>query len=618
VQKITNRHTTSAGFVIMPGMHPTAKRLAACFATILTAFLTGFASTAAAAEAMRAELAPRISAVSPTPAVSARRASIAAALAQAIPIKTLASKLDARQQEAQAIALEDPRVAGFARAQPGNRPLQVEVFGVYPLRESDLAEPVAACKGQPCYRVEIYSFAANATLLVFVDVDKKLIVNLAELPRAQPDIPEHLTALALDIATNAPEVARALGGKPSPNSALMASTKTSLNRTRCERSRHLCVAPTFVQDKRALWVIVDLTDLRVVGTRWTEVGTTAGAAAPLRPVAPVTEARLQNQVLTEQFCDKETRLSRDGWSMGYMLTSSDGLRIANVKFKDEPVFDSVKLVDWHVSYSRKDAFGYSDAVGCPFFSQSAVIAAEPPRVEDIMVDGKRTGFALVQHFWSDGWPTPCNYYYIQRNEFYLDGRFRPMAASVGRGCGNDGTYRPVTRIAFSDRATFSEWDGKGWAAWPNERWQLADEKLPVNAEGNRYRISGIAGNAGSTPRGYLVAPSRGQFGDGGRGDNPYVYVTKRHADRDEGDGDLSTLGPCCNNNHEQGPEKFINKPPEPIADAKFVLWYVPLLKNDNREGKEYCWANTVIENGLIEPKTFPCFSGPMLTPVAAP
>jgi hypothetical protein len=566
---------------------------------------------AALAQNSRAELAAKSTTIAATPLVTARRASIAATLKLALPIKTLTAKMDSRQQLAQDVALADARVAALARAQPGNRPLQVEVFGIYPLRESDLTEPVAACKGKPCYRVEIYSFAANATFLVFVDVEKKTVINIAQMPRAQPDIPEHLTALALEIATHSPDVARALGGKPLPGSALMASTKTSLNRTRCERSRHLCVAPTFVDGNRALWVIVDLTDLRVVGTRWTDVGTTAGAATPPRAI---TETRLQNQVLTEQFCDKETPLSRDGWSLNYMLTSSDGLRIANVKFKDNAVFDSVKLVDWHVSYSRKDAFGYSDAVGCPFFSQSAVIAAEPPRIEDITHEGKRVGFALVQHFWSDGWPTPCNYYYIQKNEFYLDGRFRPMAASLGRGCGNDGTYRPVTRIAFAERATFSEWDGKAWSPWGRERWQLVDEKSPVTSDGNRYRVVG----GSSAGRGYTIAPSRGQFGDGGRGDNPYVYVTRRHADRDEGDGDLSTLGPCCNVNHEQGPEKFIDKTPEPISDAKFVFWYVPLLKNDNREGKEYCWANTVIENGLIEPKTFPCYSGPMLTPVALP
>jgi hypothetical protein len=547
-----------------------------------------------------------------TPLIKARRAQIAAALKQTdplIPLPVSAAKLDKNQTIAQSVALADPRVKGLTIGQPGNRPLLVEVFGVYPLRPSDITEPIAACKNSMCYRVEIYGYAANSTFMVFVDSAAKKVVNLATLPRAQPDIPEHLTKLALEIATESPQVAAALGGKPGADKALMASTKTSLNRTRCERSRHLCVAPTFVQGERALWAIVDLTDLRLVGTRWTEVGKTAGAAAPFRTV---TEARLQNEVITETFCEKETSLARNGWAFDYMLTSSDGLRLANAKFNGAPVFDSLKLVDWHVSYSRTDAFGYSDAVGCPYFSQSAVIAAEPPRVEEIVKDGKNIGFAVVQHYWSEGWPTPCNYHYIQRNEFYNDGRFRPMAASVGRGCGNDGTYRPVTRIAFSDAGNFGEWDGKNWGAWAKERWQLADEKSATNSDGHRYRFS--AATDRGNERGMYITPSKGQFGDGGRGDTPYVYVTRHTADRDEGASDLPTLGPCCNINHEQGPEKFINNPPEAITNSKLVLWYVPVLKNDNREGKEYCWANSVIENGLVEPKMFPCFSGPMITP----
>ena len=543
-----------------------------------------------------------------TPLVKARRAQIAAALKQSDPLIMLpasTAKLDKNQTIAQTVALTEPRVKALTIGQPGNRPLLVEVFGIYPLRPSDITEPIAPCKTSTCYRVEIYAYAANATFMVFVDTATKKVVNMATVPRTQPDIPEHLTKLALEIATESPQVTAALGGKPGTDKALMPSTKTSLNRTRCERSRHLCVAPTFVQGERALWAIVDLTDLRLVGTRWTEVGKTAGAAAPVRAV---TEARLQNEVITETFCEKETSLARNGWSFDYMLTSSDGLRVANAKFNGAPVFDSVKLVDWHVSYSRTDAFGYSDAVGCPYFSQSAVIAAEPPRVEEIAKDGKNIGFALVQHYWSEGWPTPCNYHYIQRNEFYSDGRFRPMAASVGRGCGNDGTYRPVTRIAFSDAGNFGEWDGKAWSAWAKERWQLADEKTATTSEGFRYRFSS------SADQGMYITPSKGQFGDGGRGDSPYVYVTRTAADRDEGASDLPTLGPCCNTNHEQGPEKFINTPPESIANSKLVLWYVPVLKNDNREGKEYCWANSVIENGLVEPKMFPCFSGPMITP----
>jgi hypothetical protein len=544
----------------------------------------------------------------PSPAVSARQADIAKALTATTSIIPLRHKLDSAQTQAQAIALEAPNVKSLARGQPGNQPLLLEVFGVYPLRPSDLAPPLASCRESVCYRVEIYSFAASTTFLVFVDIKTKRVVNVANVPGTQPDIPEHLTKLGLDIATNSPEVIKALGGKPDAAKALMASTKTTLNRTRCERSRHLCVAPTFVQGDRALWAIVDLTELKLVGTRWTNVGNTAGPASPARPV---TEARLINELITETFCEKESAVNRNGWSFRYMLTSSDGLRIANVTFNDMPLFESVKLVDWHVSYSRKDAFGYSDAVGCPFFSQSAVIAAEPPFFEDIRKDGNVIGFALVQNFWSEGWPTPCNYYYIQRNEFYNDGRFRPMAASVGRGCGDDGTYRPVTRIALSEPASFAEWDGKAWAAWAKERWQLNNEKSSWHTNGYRYRI------ATGADRGLYVSPSRGQFGDGGRGDTPFVYVTKRHTDRDEGDSDLPTLGPCCNTNHEQGPEKFIGSSPETISNSKLVLWYVPELKNDSRDGKEYCWANSVIINGLVEPKTFPCFSGPMFTPVSS-
>jgi hypothetical protein len=432
---------------------------------------------------------------------------------------------------------------------------------------------------------------------------QKALINIANIPRAQPDIPEHLVELALDIAASSPAVEKALGEKPNRKVALMASTKTSLNRTRCERSRHLCVAPTFVKGNKALWVIVDLTDMRVAGLRWTDVGATAGAAPPQRAV---TEARLQNEFITENYCERETKLAKGDWSMNYMLTNSDGLRIAEVEYKGKKVFDSVKLVDWHVSYSRKDAFGYSDAVGCPFFSQAAVIAAEPPRIEEITEDGKAAGFALVQHFWSEGWPQPCNYYYIQRNEFYNDGRFRPMAASVGRGCGMDGTYRPVTRIALAQAGNFSEWASDSWSDWSTERWQAAEDKTQSTKEGYRYRWQNKEG-------GFYITPSRGQFKDAGRGDKPFVYVTAR-GKKDEGDSDLPTLGPCCNTNHEQGPEKFISKPPESIRDAKQVLWYVAELKNDGKAGQEYCWANSVIENGIIESKTFPCFSGPLFTP----
>ncbi|MEZ4718449.1 MAG: hypothetical protein R2851_20505 [Caldilineaceae bacterium] len=107
--------------------------------------------------------------------------------------------------------------------------------------------------------------------------------------------------------------------------------------------------------------------------------------------------------------------------------------------------DSAKVVDFHVSYSSQEGFGYSGAVGCPAFSSSAVVVSGPPEVEELGGDGGPAGFAVIQDYRHPLWPAPCNYHYVQRFEFYADG------ASVWwyptwRGCGNDGTYRPIVRI----------------------------------------------------------------------------------------------------------------------------------------------------------------------------
>jgi hypothetical protein len=533
------------------------------------------------------------------PLLAAQIERVQAALEQPIPILALEGELDDSQQTAQNLVLNDPFFVDFA-VDVNGRAQRAEVFGIYPLRESDITDETNACLQTTCYRVEIYNYASNFYLAVVVDVDGEQILSVGGYENTQPDIPDHLTDIALEIAVNSPQVAQALGYTPETSAALMENTKTSLNGTLCERSRHLCVAPTFVIDGYALWAIVDLTEGMLVGARWTEVGSVQAAA--------ITEKDLENEAMMRLYCERNTSLERDGWRLDYMLTSSDGLRISDVSFEDVALIHSAKLVDWHVNYSLSEGFGYSDAVGCPVFSQAAVIAVVPPVVEDILDEsGQIIGFALVQDFWSEFWPIPCNYYYQQRYEFYQDGRFRPIVASFGRGCGNDGTYRPVTRIALADQFTFSEWDGSAWQSWTDEGWRLAGD-IPTDGDGYQFRLSDQTGG------GFYVVPSTGQFDDGGRGDDPYVYVTRRHADRDEGDADMPTIGPCCNVDYRQGPENFIEPDPESLADAPIVLWYVPQLKNDDTPGSEYCWADTALENGIYVPRPYPCPSGPMFVP----
>ncbi len=526
-------------------------------------------------------------------------------LQNALPVMLCGDTLNEQQKLAQTTALADTVFTANVKNKENNQPYRNEIFAVYPARESDLANVKGTASITNTYRVEMYNYPLNLTSIAIVNTVQQRVLAVYTQAQTQPDIPLYLKNIAIKIAIESPEVQVAYGIKPSEKEALMASTKTALNRTRCERSRHLCVAPTFVKDGKALWAVVDLTDYKLVGVRWTNVGTTGEVASP------ITERKLQDDKITACFCEKETVLDKQGWKMNYMLTSSDGLRIAQVSFNGKPVLQSAKLVDWHVSYSGTDGFGYSDAVGCPYFSQAAVIAFEPPKILSLKDDNNiETGFVLEQVFKSEQWPKPCNYNYRQRFEFYKDGRFRVAAASIGRGCGNDGTYRPVFRIAFAEEQNnFAEWNGNSWANWQNEKWQLQQATTAYTAQGYQYEFTN------KNAEGYFMQPGNGNFNDGGRGDNAYVYVTKNKLVPDEGEADLVTIGPCCNTDYHQGPEKFIEPAPDDIQNTKLVLWYVAQLKNDDSKGREYCWAESVLQNGVYVTKPYPCFCGPMFIPI---
>ncbi|ODS84450.1 MAG: hypothetical protein ABS46_03470 [Cytophagaceae bacterium SCN 52-12] len=533
------------------------------------------------------------------PLLLKRRAMIEKALSSELPLIFL-EEAGREELSAQQLAVLDTLFTENMFEKGTGKPYLNEIFNVYKARPQEI--PQGAAYGT-IYRVEMYNFGLNLTTTALVDLTAQKVLAVNELVQTQPDIPLHLKDVALHIAVNSPEVIEALGFKPGESEALMPNTKTALNNTRCEESLHLCVAPTFVKDEKALWAIVDLTELRLVGVRWTHVGN-AG------PEKRISERNLRYDKIMECYCSQVNSVKKDEWQLNYILTSSDGMRISEVTHRGVPVISNAKIVDWHVSYSNTDGFGYSDAVGCPEFSQAAVLAVTEPRVVDIVEGGKTIGFALEQTFNSKQWPMPCNYNYLQRFEFYRDGRMRVAGASLGRGCGNNGTYRPVMRIAlYGSGNTLYEWGESGWQPWKKEQWRLQESRTRYTPEGYQYKFSSPEG------KGYYLEPGKGQFNDGGRGDNAYLFATRLHADRDEGESDLVSIGPCCNTDYRQGPEKFIEPDPEDIENQALVLWYVPQIKNDDRKGSEYCWAESYLENGIYKTRSFPCMSGPMFVPI---
>jgi hypothetical protein len=528
---------------------------------------------------------------------------VALVLQQSIPIRLL-KNLTSEQELAQQLAV---RSADFQQSifDPlTGAPRRAEIFGIYPLRESDLAPVGRACPIGSCYRVEMFNYAKNLTVVAIVNVQTQSIVQIQNLPDFQPDVPDELVNLAIEIARKNTQVQEALGLQPENAEAVMPNMKTALNDSVCERSKHLCIAPTFIQNERALWAIIDLTDLKLVGVRWTELGKSSGQ--------PITEKIIQDEVLMQHYCNRATQYEQGDWTLSYMLTSSDGLKVENVAYKGRKILTSAKIVDWHVSYSQTDGFGYSDAIGCPIFSQAAVVAVEPPKVDALSEGGKTIGFRLIQTYWNEQWPQVCNYNYEQSYDFYFDGKFRINGTNLGRGCGNNAIYRPVFRIAWAEPAQFSEWDGQEWQVWEQEQWVLQEDSTPYTADGAQFAIT-FADKSG-----FQLVPNQGQFAEGGRGDHAYTYLTKNDGGKDEGESDLITIGPCCNEDYRQGPEKFIEPDAEMLDNAtEIVTWYVPQVQNDDTPGAEYCWADSVLENGVYVPVVWKCTMGAMFVPFSA-
>jgi hypothetical protein len=517
--------------------------------------------------------------------------------------------------QAQLIAIKNNQFIRYIKHPNTKQPLRNEIMTVRPVLASDKnstnSKGLSQCKPDSCFRVEMYNFFFNLSSVAFVDTSTNKVVALSQYSDAQPDLNKNLIKMAIEIAKNSDLVKQELGdAKVEPT---MSEIKTSLKNSRCERSHHLCVAPTFVVGDKALWAIVDLTDGDLVGTRWTELGTSG-------PPIEITERQLENEFVFSQFCEKSTHYKKGDWQFDYQIPSSDGLQLTNVKFKDKTVMKSAKLLDWHVSYSTRENFGYSDAIGCPLFSSAVVIAYDGPQTKVIKSKDSDddTGFAFVQDFRQPPWPTPCNYRYEQRFEFYKDGRFRVAAADYGRGCGTDGTYRPVLRIDIEvsegEEEQFSQWDGSQWKSWDKEQWSLQTEKSNYTDKGYLFKVNNKQG------QGFYVEPNRGQFlngsgqSDGSKGDFAYTYITVNHADKDEAKSDMVTIGSCCNTDHKQGPEQFM-QPAEPLANKNLVMWYVPQIKNDGAKGSEYCWADTRVENGIPKIKVWPCYAGPMFVPI---
>ncbi|MBK7336497.1 MAG: hypothetical protein IPJ00_10115 [Saprospirales bacterium] len=394
---------------------------------------------------------PAASHIAAIPELAAYKKDLERILTSPLPVLTLpdAELHDEQERLAQELALGDSLFLKEARKTDTGEALHNEIMEIRLLQKEETQRLKLNCENGQCYWVELYNFFYRNTTAAIVDILEKKVLRVDYLESEQPALNARLKRIAREIALNTPEIKKELGAE-------LEQAKVVFKDSKCERSLHLCVAVVFILKDRALWVIVDLNDHFAIGYKW------SGLPDENRPFV-MTERSLQNEYIMEHFCGVDQVLTKDEWEINSNLTSSDGLEVKNARFRGREVLHSAKIVDWHVSYSFKKDFGYSDAMGCPMFSSAANVAFRGTELEDIVENGAYSGFALIMDFRSPVWPLPCNYRYQNRYEFYKDGRFRICGVNMGQGCGVTGWYRPVFRIDLGQAGAaqaVEQWGGK--------------------------------------------------------------------------------------------------------------------------------------------------------------
>lgn len=503
------------------------------------------------------------------------------------PALPISQGMGPEDQLAQDLALSDTRVQAYT---VGRRS---EVFSVVPV-QYHVPTSANTCYASDCRQVNIYNWDENAAVTVFVDVASEQVLDVLYQPQMHPGINNRAVELARQLVVNDQQTAELLGFELSEADLEMAPMEGDAPGTSCDGD-HICVAYNFdFEANQVLWVWVDLTDEVVAGYRTTRI-------TPGDVDGPPT--------FIPEGCPPSGNINRDGWTMGHEVTGSDGLRVFNVAYNGNAVATSIKNVEWHADYGST---GYRDATGCSPSGGFPIYPYGDTIIADIIEGQNVIGFEVIQDFRMGNWGNSCNYRYEQHMQFFVDGRFRTVVAAYGKGCGTNAIYRPLTRVDIAvvgdPNDTFAIWNGSQWVDQSTElyRTPYAGPAGPhaYDANGYAWRVSD------STGVGYYLQPGQDNtFGDGGRGDSAFIYAVLHRAS--EGDSDLGGLGACCNDDHQQGPDLYVNG--ENITDQNIVLWYVPQMVTDASAPDYYCWTIT----GEPNPETYPCFAGPMFVPTGS-
>ncbi len=531
------------------------------------------------------------------------------------PQPVVAAQLSAEQATAQQAALESRTLQQLSLGD------NAEVFQVIPVvrfrpKQQEL------CANATCYQVDIYDYDAHSTttLVVLLEQNRQRILDSWQTASSQPIFNRAVATRAENLLLADADLASALGR--SPVRGEMAFMDGQHSHIAGCADGDLCLTTIFVVDSGMVWATVNMRHNTVADIWWTDRSFDSAdkLTVPQRDAAS-----------GGNLCGNTYFHNQGGWSVSYELSRSDGLHAYSIMYNNQPVIDSIKVAEWHVDYTVQDddplrpGFIDYNTCGTPLGSGFPIGPAGEPQIVPITVLSETVGFEIRQDYRQPGWGRTCKYRYDQRYQFFDDGRWRVVAGSFGIGCGDallsEAIYRPVMRIDLnpgSGGETFDHWTDAGWVEQTTEAWYgrgqtVTTTEIATNALGYGFRVE-------NQERGFFIEPGNGQFNDGGTGDDAWLYMTKYAAS--EGAVDMSSLGGCCMQTHQQGPHNFING--EATADENIVIWYVPdqdtvtsfgasLPEGQRPADDAYCWTD--FDDDLLPIAEFPCLAGPMFVPI---
>lgn len=140
-------------------------------------------------------------------------------------------------------------------------------------------------------------------------------------------------------------------------------------------------------------------------------------------------------------------IQRDGWTIFWQVSQSDGIALSNVTFNGTPVLEDARLPGILVTYVGSSCFFYDELLDYETRPQQIFIEDSPFGGFRVRADYDVPGY-LYQQIW----------------EFLPDGTFLGLLEIGGGGCFAPHTYQARWRYDFSlgGNNTISAYDGSSW------------------------------------------------------------------------------------------------------------------------------------------------------------